>query len=232
MSEHVLHAAADRVPGLSEYLQGPFDVPASRMADVDWMQARVADTGQRWNCTDARVNGTLWWYSASSTLAFVVIATAMVTGEAMDPEPGRARCFLRPGGDLGGLLAGETIPVADVPAALHGAWTGIVDAVAEASGARRRALWAIATDSIANRCLDVGAALGDRALGIAFATRLVEEMAAPMPSPRFVDVGGRRFTQRCSCCLLYVVPGGSMCTSCPRRTPEDRLRGLAAAARY
>ncbi|MGB3372804.1 MAG: hypothetical protein WBA81_19455 [Rhodococcus sp. (in: high G+C Gram-positive bacteria)] len=224
--------AAKRVPGLEEYLQGPFDLPASSMLDTDWMRARVVETGKRWNCADARVNGTLWWYSASSTLAFVAVATVMVTGEAADPTLEDARCFLRSNGYLGGVVTDRTIAAELLPERLTSAFTGIIGALSVASGARSRSLWAIATDSIANRSLDVGAALGDRSLGSAFAQQLVEQMAAPMPAPRFVDVAGRRFTRRCSCCLLFVTEEADMCTSCPRRTPSDRLRGLEAAARY
>lgn len=224
--------AAARVPGLEEYLEGPFDVPASAMLDEEWMRARVVDTGRRWNCSDARVNGTLWWYSASSTLSFLAVATSMVTGKAADPTLDGARCFLRPNGYLGGIVSDRTVSIEELPTALDSAFAGIIDALSAVSGARRRALWAIATDSIANRSLDVGAALGDRALGSEFAEEVVGKMTSPLPAPRFVDVGGRKFTRRCSCCLLYETDGADKCTSCPRRTPSDRLRGLEAAARY
>lgn len=228
----VYSEAVDRVPGLAEYLQGPFDLPASAMVDADWMRARVADTGRRWDCSDARVNGTLWWYSASSTMAFLAVSTAMVTGSAPDPSLERSRIALRDNGYLGGIVSTEVIAAEDLPAALTGAFTSVVDALAAASGATTNALWAIASDSIANRSLDVGAALGDRSVGSDFASWLVGEMPAPLPTPRFLDVGGRRFTQRCSCCLLYETGGSDKCTSCPRRTPADRLRGLEIAARY
>jgi ferric iron reductase protein FhuF len=35
-------------------------------------------------------------------------------------------------------------------------------------------------------------------------------------------VAGTRFTRRASCCLLYRVPHEPMCTSCPRRPPDER----------
>jgi hypothetical protein len=224
--------AAERVPGLQQYIDGPFDLCATVMLDDDWLRARVDDTGRRWQCTDARVNGTLWWYSASSTIAFLAIATAMVTGEAADPRLDGSRCFLRSDGYLGGTVSDSVLEVAALPAAVNETFTGIVDALSAASGVRRQALWAIASDSIANRSLDVGAALGDRSLGSDFAEWLIGEMAATLPAPRFVDVGGRRFTRRSSCCLLYETSGADKCTSCPRRSPSDRLRGLEAAARY
>jgi ferric iron reductase protein FhuF len=48
-------------------------------------------------------------------------------------------------------------------------------------------------------------------------------VGAPLPSPRYVDVAGVRFTRRASCCLLYRVPHEVLCTSCPRRPPGERL---------
>lgn len=224
--------AAERVPSLRQYVDGPFDLCSTVMRDGDWLRARVDDTGRRWRCADAQVNGTLWWYSASSTIAFLAIATAMVTGEAADPRLDGSRCFLRPDGYLGGTASERVVEVAALPEALNETFTGIVDALSAVSGVRRQALWAIASDSIANRSLDVGAALGDRVLGSDFAGWLTGEMAAALPNPRFVDVGGRRFTRRSSCCLLYETSGANKCTSCPRRSPSDRLRGLEAAARY
>ncbi len=228
----IYERTAAKVPGLSEYVSGPFDVPAAMLLDGDWLARRVTDTGRRWGCTDSRVNGTLWWYSASSTLAFVAVATAMVTGEAADPRSKTANCAVGPYGDLAGVVTESTVPVAQLPGALTEAFTDIVDALAAVSGARRQALWAIASDSIANRSLDVGSALGDRSLGSQFATWLIAEMTATLPTPRFVDVAGRRFTQRCSCCLIYETGGADKCISCPRRSPPDRLQGLEAAARY
>ncbi|WP_072802988.1 (2Fe-2S)-binding protein [Rhodococcoides yunnanense] len=232
MPESALVRAAAQVPALGEYLSGPFDLPASVMLDAQWMRERVREIGVRWGCSDARVNGTLWWYAASSTMAFVPIATALAVGEAADPRLDDARCFLRPDGSLGGVIGEATLDVEGLAAAMVESFGALVDAVSAASGARVKALWAIATDSIANRCLDVGAALGNRALGSEFAVSLIDDMRAPMPAPRFVDVAGRRFTERCSCCLLYETDAADKCTSCPRRTPDDRLRGLHIAARW
>src|SRR5690606_19974303 len=45
-----------------------------RMADHERLAERVADTGNRWGCNDPRVNGTLWWYSASSTMVAALCA--------------------------------------------------------------------------------------------------------------------------------------------------------------
>lgn len=231
MSDPLAEAAA-RVPALAQYTSGTFDVPAVVLRDPDWLAARIAETGRRWRGSNATVDTTLWWYSTSSTMVFPVMATAMIGGRVLDPRLERSTCFVGTGGDLGGIRGGEAIALDDAVAPLTEALRAVIEALAEVSAVRTRSLWALTTDSIANRCLDVGAALGDRALGSAFSEDLIAKMDAPLPAPRFVDVDGRRFTKRCSCCLLYITEGADMCTSCPRRTPSDRLRRLVVAARY
>ncbi|MFD4366199.1 (2Fe-2S)-binding protein [Rhodococcus sp. NPDC058521] len=235
----VYAVTAERVPMIADQVRPPAGVstfPAERMVDPEWMADRVADTGRRWGSTDARVNGTLWWYSASSTLTGIPVATALVTEYAALPRLEDASAFLRPDGYFGGMHGDTFLPVDEGVSHLAGELTDtladLIRALAEASGVRDRALWAIVTDSVANRALDAGDARGDRALGSAFAERLVGEMrnlGAPMPSPRFVDVqaGSRtkKFTQRASCCLIYETRERK-CTSCPKRRPSERLADL------
>ena len=97
---------------------------------------------------------------------------------------------------------------------------------------RERPLWAIATDSIANQLLALGRALGDVPAVTALAGPLAAAIGAPLPVPRYVDVAGARFTRRASCCLVDELPGGSLCTSCPRRPPAERHALLEQAARW
>jgi hypothetical protein len=82
---------------------------------------------------------------------------------------------------------------------------------------------------MANRLLALGRACGDVAGATALAAPLAEAVGPPLPAPRYVDVRGARFTRRASCCLLYRIPHEPLCTSCPRRPPEQRrilLEGL------
>ncbi|WP_257013086.1 MULTISPECIES: (2Fe-2S)-binding protein [unclassified Rhodococcus (in: high G+C Gram-positive bacteria)] len=229
----------------------PATIPAEVMADPDWMAARVADTAKRWGSDESRVNGTLWWYSASSTLTGIPLGTGLVTGFAADPSLSGARIFLRDDGYLGGFVAASLIPITvgvdELARAMHEALTPVIEVLAEVSGVRAKALWAITTDSIANRALDAAGVRRER--GSACAAGLIDALrsaGAPIPRPRFVDVnaganaarvenpltsvpaGRRRFTQRASCCLIYEVPGEAKCTSCPKRAPEDRVGLLAA----
>jgi len=124
----------------------------------------------------------------------------------------------------------SSAPAGDVAAELRESLGAVVAAVAEAGRMRERPLWAIATDSIANRLLALGRALGDVPRATALAAPLAAAVGAPLPVPRYVDVGGARFTRRASCCLLYRVPHEPMCTSCPRRPPAERHVLLEDAA--
>lgn len=254
---NVYTRTASRVPLIADQVAPPPGVRAfgaEQMLRGDWLAARVEDMARQWwGSDDPRVNATLWWYSASSTLVGIPVATALVTGIAAHPRLEGATGFLRADGYLGGIRAAATIEVSgtrgglDVLAAeLRNALGPVVDVLADVSGVRRRVLWAITTDSAANRSLDAGSGAGDAARGSAFAHELVDAMrrgGTPMPVPRFVDVtsgggstrvsdpvvavpaGVRRFTERCSCCLIYET-GADKCVSCPRRSPEDRVRGL------
>lgn len=99
----------------------------------------------------------------------------------------------------------------------------VIAPVAAVSGAGVPSLWAIAADAIGNRALDAGAPEAG--------ARLAEEVGGKLPVPRFVNVGGRTFVRRISCCLVFEVPGCEMCTSCPKRPAAERkalLTNLAA----
>ncbi|KOS57858.1 hypothetical protein [Rhodococcus rhodochrous] len=225
---------------------GPVVVPGAVTTDPHWLAERVRDTGRRWNCPDPRVAGTLWWYSASSTLVAGPVAMLLATGSAPDPDPARWRCTLRPDGYLGAVRSSHLLTGAEAFArALGPALSAIVSPLAGVSGASERALWAVASDSIANRALDAGRAAHRAEDGCALAAVL---SVPPLMPPRFVDVGptgtvtaapgspesGRRFVRRSSCCLIYCATDSDKCTSCPRRAPADRdaaLRRYVAARR-
>jgi ferric iron reductase protein FhuF len=103
--------------------------------------------------------------------------------------------------------------------------------VAEAGAMRERPLWAIAADSVANQLLALGRAVGDAPRATALAAAVAAAVGPLLPVPRYVDLGGTRFTRRASCCLVYLLPGGSLCTSCPRRPPEERHELLRSLSR-
>ena len=215
---------AGRVPGAAALglLAPPTAtvLPADRLADPGWTAQVLTSRGLRQRTDDRRVLATVWWYSVSSVLLTPVLA-GLVTGVPLSARLHDTRLH---------LLAGDT-PVAattssgrghDVAADLRTTIGVVVAAVAAAGGMRERPLWAIATDSLANRLLAVGRSVGDVAAATALAGPLAAAVGAPLPAPRYVDVAGTRFTRRASCCLLYRLPYEGLCTSCPRRDPGQR----------
>ena len=226
-------AVAARIPGAAALgLVAPASsavVPATALADARWTSEVLRLRSRSLRTRDRRVLATVWWYSASSVLLAPVLA-GLATG-----TPLSARLA-----DLSLILAPDGLPVAavagapgDNPAAdLRTTLVAVVAAVAEAGDMRQRPLWAIATDSLAGRLLDLGRALGDVPGVTARAGPLAAAVGAPLPAPRYVDVGGARFVRRASCCLVVETPSGGLCTSCPRRHPDDRRTRLQQAARW
>jgi hypothetical protein len=202
-------------------------LPATLLADVRWTADTLATRAPRQRTDDRRVLATVWWYSVSTVLLTPSLA-GLVTGVPLSARlPDTSVSML-----AGGLpvAAVSSAPAGDVAAELRESLGAVVAAVAEAGRMRERPLWAIATDSIANRLLALGRALGDVPRATALAAPLAAAVGAPLPVPRYVDVGGARFTRRASCCLLYRVPHEPMCTSCPRRPPAERQVLLEDAA--
>jgi hypothetical protein len=224
-------AVAARIPGAAALgLLAPPSatvVPAMLLADPSWTAQTLAARAPRQRTDDRRVLATVWWYSVSTVLLTPSLA-GLVTGVPLSARlPDTAMSLL-----AGGLpvAAVSSAPAGDLGAELRESLTAVVAAVAEAGGMRERPLWAIATDSIANRLLALGRALGDVPGATALAAPLAAAVGAPLPVPRYVDVGGARFTRRASCCLLYRVPHEPLCTSCPRRPPEERQILLEVSA--
>ena len=207
---------------------GAAAVPGHLLADPTWTAEVLAARARRQRTRDRRVLATLWWYSASSVLLTPVLA-GLVTGVRLSARLADTSVH---------LLAGHTTIAAtatagsgdDLAGELHGSLAAVVTAVAEAGAMRERPLWAIATDSLANRLLALGRAVGDVDAVTALAGPLAAAVGAPLPVPRYVDVAGTRFTRRASCCLLDRVPHEVRCTSCPHRTPFERQVLLEDAA--
>ncbi len=225
-------AVAALVPGAKQLgLQAPGNTaafPAVRLADPRWTAQLLDLRASGQGTADRRVLATVWWYSASSVLVIPPLA-GLVTG-----IPLSARLC-----DLTVSLVPSLVPIAAVAAGpgsgdlavdLRASLEAVVAAVAEAGRMRERPLWAIATDSVADRLLALGRAVGDVPRVTALAGPLAAGVGPPLPAPRYEDVGGRRFVRRASCCLLYRVPGGPTCTSCPRRPPAERLSLLERIA--
>lgn len=164
----------------------------------------------------ARTAGVLWWYSASSVLLGPVASTYVAGDPVADPALGSTTLFVHPDGRVLDARASSLVTRAEAPARVADLVSTCVAEVA-AAGVPPRALWAIATDSLANRVLWAGG-------GAAEAQALAAD--GRFPVPRYVEVGGQRVVRRSSCCLVYEAPGQQKCVSCPRQPPDDRLRRL------
>ena len=136
-------------------------VPATLLADPAWTAQVLDARAPRGRAVDRRVLATVWWYSASSVLVTPAAGRAgrrhPALGAAGRPDRGPAAGR---GADRG---AGRRRVPRTRPADLRASLAAVVAAVAEAGGMRERPLWAIATDSLANRLLDLGRAAGDPA---------------------------------------------------------------------
>jgi ferric iron reductase protein FhuF len=208
-------------------------VPATLLADPAWTARVLADRAVRLRTGDLRVLATLWWYSVSSVLLTPVLA-GLVAGRLLSPRLGDTRLHLLSGS---APVAATTCAAGpgDLGEELRATLAAVVGAVAEAGDMRPRPLWAIATDSLANRLLALGRAVGDVGAATSLAGPLAAAVGPPLPAPRYVDVprpdgSTARFTHRASCCLAYLVPHDAVCTSCPRRSPVERRILLEDAA--
>lgn len=235
----------------------PLSVPFARVQDADWLNTQIGLQARRWPTVERRVLATLWWYSVSQVFLTPTVASLFVTGRALSPGPNDVQLHWLPDGRVftarstavlgagagtgahGSQESNTGATLEAVAAALRDSFEIAIPAVAEAGARRERPLWAIGTDSLANRLLWVGRARGEVDRATSLAGELAELIGAPMPAPRFVDVvrrppraGRARFVRRGSCCLVYLEPGQPKCASCPRLAAPDRSAALAAAADY
>lgn len=201
-------------------------VPGTTLADPAWTAELLAARARPLGTGDRRVLATVWWYSLSTVLLTPPLA-GLVTGVPLSARLADTTVAMS-GGYPVAALSGA--PDSDTAAELRESLTAVVAAVAEAGRMRERPLWAIATDSLANRLLDLGRALGDVPRTTMLAAPLAAAIGFPLPAPRYEDVAGARFTRRASCCLVEDLPSGSRCTSCPRRPPAERRTLLERAA--
>ncbi|MDQ3716976.1 MAG: (2Fe-2S)-binding protein [Actinomycetota bacterium] len=219
----------------------PRQVSFARVEDPEWLDAQIALQAQRWPTVDRRVLATLWWYSVSQVFLTPTVASLFVTGRALSPRPNDVELHWLPDGRVFTARSTAVLDkgndVRTVAAAIRDSLEIAIPAVGRAGARRERPLWAIATDSLANRLLWVGRARGEVARATELAATLVELIGAPMPAPRYVDVerrpprkGQARFVRRGSCCLVYLEQGVAKCASCPRLAALDRSAQLRAAA--
>ncbi|MEJ7771642.1 MAG: (2Fe-2S)-binding protein [Geodermatophilaceae bacterium] len=218
-------------------------VSLDRVQDGDWLEHQIDLQAQRWPSVERRVLATLWWYSVSQVFLTPTVASLLVTGRALSPRPADVDLHCMPDGRILTARSTEVLHGPDAvglaAAALRDSLELAIPAVASAGATRERPLWALATDSLANRLLWLGRASGSVDRATSLAATLVERIGSPMPVPRYVDIelpapraGKVRFVRRGSCCLIYLEPREAKCASCPRMSPQSREALLRAAADF
>jgi len=213
-------------------LPGPVAMlPGSVLLDPDWLAEAVAATGAFYDCTQPRVNATLWWYSAGAVLLGRSVHELVLLGRGCSLDPAGLRILPGPAG-LQRVVPGPPLPpgASSFGAHLDQAVGPVIEALTRAAPVSARSLWAVTADTLATRLLaEVRAGEPEPpAAAVAAGSRLLR------PSPRFVRVVRDRdrpelVTQvrRVSCCLLRRVPAG-VCVSCPAQEPAERTRRLEA----
>jgi hypothetical protein len=202
-------------------------VPVTALADPAVTAGLVAARARALRTADPRVAATVWWYSASAVLLAPPLA-GLVAGVPLSARPADLALWVAPGGLP--VAATSSALGADLGADLRGTLATVIGAVAVAGKMRERSLWAVATDSLATLLLTLGRSIGDVQGVTGLAGRLGAAVGPQLPEPRYTDVGRARFVRRASCCLVYRLPDGPLCTSCPRRPPAERAALLERTA--
>ena len=203
------------------------NVPATRLTDLAWVRSRIGGAAKLYGCARPEVLGTIWWYSLSSVLVAPALESLVNTGIALDPALDAVTLDVVPDGRFAGARSSRVLD-GELGPALGKSLGPVIETIAEAVGARARALGAIAADSIANRLLWAGSAVGDVGGAMALAAPIMASTGLDLPKPRFVDVNGNAVVRRSSCCLIYEA-NSAKCASCPRQTPAERDRRLREA---
>lgn len=216
-------AVAAQSPDVVNTVRGPI------LADEAWLTARIAELNASWRTDSPRVGATLWWCMTASSLVEQVVRALAREEPIAAPTLDRLDLSLRADGTVEKVRIADADADADagsvdIPRALRETLATVIGRIAAVSGVREPALWAVVTDAVAGWALDVGAPqLGQR---------LAAALGDVLPAPRFVEVAGRTFVRRASCCLIYEAPGCEKCVSCPKRRPAERAALLAGYAHH
>ncbi|MFI5716956.1 (2Fe-2S)-binding protein [Nocardia sp. NPDC051750] len=231
------------------------------LTDEAWLAARIAELNASWRTDSLRVGATLWWCMTASALVEQVVRAVVRGTPIPPPTLDRLDLSLRPDGSVEKVRildadadadagdypgagkvraddprsgtretaasnrARDAVPPEsrDIPEALRATLATVIGRITAVSGVREPALWAVVTDVIASWAVDAGVPQAGQ--------RLAAEIGDRVPAPRFVEVSGRTFVRRASCCLVYEAPGCEKCVSCPKRAPAERAALLAGYAR-
>lgn len=197
-------------------------VPGTSMLDRTWLSEQIVLRGQRWSTDDPRVLATLWWYSASVWTIGPTLSSLALFDTVLSADPEDLDLHWLPDSRLTGAhssrLVVTTNSIDTAGQTLRGLYEQVIPLIAEVGRMRERPLWAIAADSLANRLLWLGRAVGevDRITGLL--DPITDAIGPTLPRARYArtDDHDAMHPHRCSCCLLYLAPQQQKCASCPK----------------
>jgi hypothetical protein len=232
--EDIYQAVAARMPHHAGSMErSALTLPATALAQRRWWRDDLTVAQRQFGRASDRTLGTVRWYSVSSVLVAPVLESLVLAGVALDPALDAVTLDAHEDGRLAGARSTRVLgdgsddngDIGNAGAALGTTIDAVVTAVADATGASARSLWAIATDSIANRLLWAATAAGDPERAVVLARELADVIGPRLPPPRFTTLRDNVVVRRASCCLLYEV-GAPKCVSCPRQPPQEREHRL------
>lgn len=167
-------------------LPGPVGLlPGTLLLDTTWLAGRIRATGALYDCRDARVNATLWWYSASTVLLGRAVHELVLLGRGTGLAPVDLRILPGPAG-LQRVVPGPPLPPGEHAFGEHldQALAPVIDVLTRTAPVTARSLWALTADSLATRLLAEvrDGSPDDRAAAITAGSRLLR------PAPRFVRI--------------------------------------------
>lgn len=199
------------------------------MLDERWLREQFALARRLYGAAPERVLGTVWWYSSSAVLLGQPSRT-LLAATPVDPALESVTLRILPDGRLLDAFSATafTGTTDDFGRRLQAALTAAITSVAAACGSPEPALWAIATDSLANQLLFAGQAAGEQERAVELAATVADAVGPALPRPRFARIGPHTVVRRASCCLIDRTPAGTTCASCPNQHPEERERRIRA----
>ncbi len=202
------------------------------------LRTRLDDLHRRWGTPDRRVDATFAMGAYAWFLGIAAIGPYLVGDVVPDVAPDNVAVRLDADGSLDAVALQRLDVVGSGAVALHGALHDhlalVVDRLRDECRIGRRALWAVAADSLAAVFLYAGQRLGDEPRALEAVAEVLGDRSSQLHwRGAFVEVahGGRGATFQCreSCCLSYRLADGERCDSCPLRDADDRSARFASA---
>lgn len=187
----MLRAVLERLPRSErdslELGPGERLVPGVAMEDRTWLAQQLSLRGQLWSTDDRRVLVTLWWYSASVWTIGPTLTALALFDKVLSADPADLSRHWLPDSRVTGAYSSRLVP-ADVPVRAAGQtirhlYERVIPTLADLGGMRPRPLWAVAADSMANRLLWLGQAVGDVQRVTGLLDPLIDAVGQPLPPP-------------------------------------------------